>query len=127
MVNSRMGRFCRSFDGRRAAISAVALYALFLQGFFAAAAQAEALNFPLGSICTSASGTSAPQKSHSGHAFCCILACAACDCAYLASEEGDFASAERLVSAAVFLPESALSGLQPYKFYLGARGPPLGL
>jgi hypothetical protein len=122
-----MSRFRRSFGSNRAAISAVALYALFLHGFFAAAAQAQALNFPLGSICSSVSGTPAPQNSHNGHGLCCILVCAACGCAYLASEGEDFASAERLVSAAIFLPESALSGLQPYKFYLGARGPPLGL
>ena len=85
-----MGRFRHSFGSRRAAISAFALYALFLQGFFAAAAQAEALNFPFGSICAPAqSGTQLPGSGQNNNGFCCILACAACGCAYLASESGD--------------------------------------
>jgi hypothetical protein len=119
-----MGRFRHSFGSRRAAISAFVLYALFLQGFFAAAAKTEALSFPFGSICSPAqSGTQIPGSGQNNHGFCCVLACAACGCAYLASESGDFLAAERLASLLVWLPESKLSSLRTHRIYLGARGP----
>lgn len=121
-----MGRFRHRFVSRRTAISAVALYALFLQGFFAAAAEAEAQNFPLGAICSPAQlGTQIPSHGQNKHGLCCILACAACGCAYLASESGDFGVAERLVAPTVFSPETRLSIVRPFNIYLGARGPPL--
>jgi hypothetical protein len=123
-----MGRFHHSFGSTRTAIGAFALYVLFLQGFFAAAAQAEALNFPLGTICSpTQSGTQIPGNGQHKHGLCCVLACAACGCAYLASDPGDFVAVGRLVSPAVFLPETELFPGRPYNIYLGARGPPRGL
>jgi len=123
-----MSRFRHTFVSRRAAISAFALYALFLHGFFAAAAEVEALNFPLGAICSPAQlGTQIPGNGSNKHGLCCILACTACGYTYLVSESGDFVADERLVAPIVFLPVARLSTVRPFNIYLGARGPPLEL
>ena len=71
----------------RAAIAAFALYALLLQGFLAASAPAAAFTFPGGISCAqdgSGSGTSGGDPVRH-HGLCCILACAAAACGYVAT------------------------------------------
>jgi hypothetical protein len=56
---SKMGRFRQESMARRAAIGALALYALLLQGFLAASAPTAAFAFPGGISCAQdGSGTS---------------------------------------------------------------------
>lgn len=120
-----MGRFRHSSGSPRAAISVIALYALFLQGFLAAAAQASAFEAVGSAVCVApAPGEQSPNGTGHHHGLCCILACAACGCAYLASETSEFVASERFASPLVWLPGGSHVRYQPFKNYLGARGPP---
>jgi len=120
-----MERFRHSWGSRRAAVSVVALYALFLQGFLAAALQASTFESVSGAVCAAPSpGKQSQNGAGHHHGLCCILACAACGCAYLASETNDFVASEQFASPLVWLTSPSPVSYQPFKTYLGARGPP---
>ena len=74
---------------------------------------------------TDASRSDAPIRQHHDHSYCCILACAAVNCAYLA-----------IACAVAFLLSNATSVFSwefadtvakaaPFALYFAARGPPL--
>jgi hypothetical protein len=121
-----MHRFRHSSSPNRVAISVIALYALFLQGFFAAAAEAAVLDSRDGSFC----GTVAPGQAQPPggdvhhHSLCCILACAACGCTYLAADGTGWIASERHASPVVWLPALDPVSAQPLSVNHSARGPP---
>ena len=124
-----MGRFRQGSLARRVAISAIALYALLLQGFLAASAPAAALDFPGGISCAidgSNSGTPGGDPARH-HGLCCILACAAVGGAYVASVSTLTFFVPRVASAFEFAPAPGLSARPPLKYYFTARGPPISL
>jgi hypothetical protein len=109
----------------RAAIAAFALYALLLQGFLAASAPAAAFALPGGISCAqdgSGSGTGGDPVRH--HGLCCILACAAAACGYVATPSAVPAFRARVASAIHFAPVPGLTARAPHKYYFAARGPP---
>ncbi|WP_156964416.1 hypothetical protein [Methylocapsa aurea] len=114
---------------KRVAISVISLYALLLQGFLAAAAQAEARDSYGEITCAPSSlGSESPNggEPHQ-HCLCCVLGCAVAGGAYVATppEAADFPA--RKVSAIVWTPFSGIAAQSPQKFYFAARAPPLGL
>ncbi|MGH6834006.1 MAG: hypothetical protein ACREC9_00320 [Methylocella sp.] len=112
---------------RRVAVTAFALYALLLQGFLAASAPAAAFAFPGGISCAqdgSGSGTSDPVRHHG---LCCILACAAAACAFVAAPSAVSVFSLRVASAIPFAPAPGLAARSPVKYYFAARGPPENL
>jgi hypothetical protein len=114
---------------RRAAISAFAVYALLLQGFLAASAPAAAFAFPGGISCAqdgSGSGTSGGDPVRH-HGLCCILACAAAACGYVATPAAVSVFPARAASAIHFAPALGLAARAPHKYYFSARGPPKDL
>jgi hypothetical protein len=126
-----MGSFRQESLARRAAISAVVLYALLLQGFLAASAPTASFAFPGGissyncSLDGSGSGTPGGDRGQH-HGLCCILACAAAGCAY-AGTAFAFAFAafpERAASPIVYALAQRLPARPPLKHYFSARGPP---
>ncbi|MCI0601081.1 MAG: hypothetical protein L0Y50_14110 [Beijerinckiaceae bacterium] len=120
-----MGRFRQSSGSTRAAISVIALYALFLQGFLAAAVEASAFESAGGAICAAPDpGNQSPDGNGHHHGLCCVLACAACGYAFLTLENGGFAVSEQLALPLIWLPAASLARYQPFRTYLGARGPP---
>jgi hypothetical protein len=124
-----MGRFRQGSLARRVAITAFALYALLLQGFLAASAPAAAFAFPGGISCAqdgSGSGTSGggPVRHHG---LCCILACAAAACGYVATPSAVSVFSARVASAIRFVPALGLAARAPHKYYFAARGPPENL
>jgi hypothetical protein len=127
-----MGRFRKGSIARRVAISAFALYALYallLQGFLAAPAPAAAFAFPGGISCAqdgSGSGTSGGDPVRH-HGLCCVLACAAAACSYVATASAVPAFPARVASAIHFAPAPRLAGRAPLKYYFAARGPPQNL
>ncbi|MGQ0446176.1 MAG: hypothetical protein ACT4O2_13880 [Beijerinckiaceae bacterium] len=125
-----MGRFRQGSIARRAAISALALYALLLQGFLAASAPAAAFAFPGGVTCAQdGSGSGAPGSDpvHHHKGLCCILACAAAACAYVATASAVPVFSARAASTIDFPPVPGLAARAPHKYYFGARGPPKDL
>ncbi|QBR71674.1 hypothetical protein CU048_10720 [Beijerinckiaceae bacterium] len=122
-----MGRFRQGSLARRVAISAIALYALLLQGFLAASAPAAALDFPGGISCAiDGAGTPGGDPARH-HGLCCILACAAVGGAYVASVSTLTFFVPRVASAFEFAPAPGLSARPPLKYYFTARGPPISL
>jgi hypothetical protein len=121
-----MGRFRQGSIARRVAITAFALYAFLLQGFLAASAPAAAFAFPGGISCAqdgSGSGTSGGDPVRH-HGLCCILACAAAACSYVATASAVPAFPARVASAIHFAPALGLAARPPIKYYFAARGPP---
>jgi hypothetical protein len=124
-----MGSFRKESVAKRIAISAIAFYALLLQGFLAASAPAVALDFPGGISCSldgSNSGTPGGDPARH-HGLCCILACAAASCAYGASASTLAVFPPRVASALDFAPALWLSARPPLKYNFTARGPPISL
>ncbi|WP_036257397.1 hypothetical protein [Methylocapsa aurea] len=123
-----MGRFRQGSIAKRVAISVIALYALMLQAFVAAAAPASGFDFLDGSNCVQdASGTPTPGGAqHRHHGLCCILACAAA-CAYVAMASGIAIFPIRAASPFVWAQTPSLPNRPPQKFYFAARGPPQSL
>ena len=124
-----MGSFRQGSVARRIAINAIALYALLLQGFLAASVPAAALDFPGGISCAlDGANPGIPGGDPARHhGLCCILACAAAGCAYVASASTLVAFSPRVASAFNFAPETGLSARSPLKYYFTARGPPISL
>jgi hypothetical protein len=123
-----MGRLSQSSRSKHVAISVIVLYAFFFQGFFSAAVQAAAFD-SLGFVCSQAeSGQQTPggNPNHQ-HGLCCILACAACGCAYLASDSDPSVLSERVGSTISWPPAQSIATRSAHKFYFGARGPPQSL
>ncbi|MDQ6701656.1 MAG: hypothetical protein M3Z96_00340 [Pseudomonadota bacterium] len=121
-----MGSFRQGSIARRAAIGAFALYALLLQGFLAASAPAAAFAFPGGISCAqdgSGSGTSGGDPVRH-HGLCCILACAAAACGYVATPSAVSVFPTRVASTIDFAPALGLAARAPRKYYFAARGPP---
>lgn len=120
-----MGRLSHSSRSKHVAISVIVLYAFFFQGFFSAAVQAAAFD-SLDFICSQAeSGPQAPGGDPNHHqGLCCILACAASGCAYLASDSDPSVLSDRVGSPIAWPPTQAFAARQSFKFYFGARGPP---
>lgn len=110
---------------QRVAISLIALYALVLQSFASAAAPTvfAALD---GSICAQdISGSQAPAgEGHHDHGPCCILACVACACAYVATASGLAIFPASSASPLSWALDSAIAARPPVKYYFAARGPP---
>lgn len=123
-----MGRFRQGSMARRVAISAFALYALLLQGFLAASAPAAAFAFPGEISCAqdgSGSGTSGDPVRH--HGLCCVLACAAAACGYVAPPSAVPVFFARAASTIDFAPVRELAARASHKYYFAARGPPKNL
>jgi len=121
-----MWRFRQGSIARRIAISTFALYALLLQGFLAASAPAAAVAFPGAVSCVqdgSGSGTPGGDPVRH-HGLCCILACAAADCAYAGTASAVVVFPAPGASAIVFAPAQGLAARPPIKYYFAARGPP---
>ena len=121
-----MGSFRQGSMAKRVAISAFALYALLLQGFLAASAPAEAFAFPGGVTCTldgTGSGSSGGDPVRH-HGLCCVLACAAAACGYVATASAAPVFSARVASAVRYAPELGLAARAPHKYYFAARGPP---
>ncbi|WOJ89600.1 hypothetical protein RZS28_17730 [Methylocapsa polymorpha] len=111
---------------KRVAISVVALYALLLQALLGAAAHAAAFDRFGNAICApDGSNPEAPggEQDHQ-HCLCCILACAASGCAYLATASGLAAFPQRMALAVVWAPMPGIPTRAPQRFYFAARGPP---
>jgi hypothetical protein len=124
-----MGSFRQGSMARRVAISAFALYALLLQGFLAASAPAAAFAFPGGISCAqdgSGSGTPGGDPVRH-HGLCCILACAAAACGYVATPSALVVFPARAASTIDFAPALGLAARAPRKYYFAARGPPKDL
>ena len=124
-----MGSFRQGSVARRIAINAIALYALLLQGFLAASAPAAALDFSSGISCAldgANPGTPGGDPARH-HGLCCILACAAAGCAYVASASVLVVFSPRVASSFNFAPKLGLSARSPLKYYFTARGPPISL
>jgi hypothetical protein len=110
---------------RRIAIGMIAVYALFLQGFFAAATHGTATELAGGPICSQApAGTPATNRGGHHHGLCCVLACAACGCAYLSSDASSSVIPDCFASPVAWLSSQLQARCQPLSFRLGARGPP---
>jgi hypothetical protein len=123
-----MERLRQSPVGKRVAIVVIALYALLLQGFLAAAVPAMAFAPSDGITCTqNESGAPLPAGKHHPHGFCCILACAACGSAYVAAVAGTGVFPAPETSALVFAPLPRIGAPAPRKLYFSARGPPQAL
>lgn len=114
---------------KRVAISVIALYALLLQAFVVAAAPDPAVEFSAGIICAQPESRSeAPAGEYHHHGgLCCILACAACGCAYVAAAATIAVFPDRAASCLVFGETPTGSARPPLKFYFAARGPPENL
>jgi len=128
-MDLRMGSIRQGSLARRIAISAIALYALLLQGFLAASAPAAAFDFPGGISCAldgSNSGTPSGDPARH-HGLCCILACATAGCAYVALVSTLAVFPPRVSSAFDFAPAEGLPALRPLKYYFTVRGPPISL
>lgn len=116
---------------RRVAIGLIALYALMLQSFVAAAAPAARFDPSLdGLICAqdlSNAPTQGDEQHRDHHGPCCIVACAACACAFVATAFGLALFAIRTATPLVWASGAAMGPHAPVKFYFAARGPPQGL
>jgi hypothetical protein len=123
-----MGRLRQGSVARRVAVGLIALYALMLQSF-AAAAMPAAFNSLGGSICAQdISGSETPGGGqHRDHGACCIVACAACACAYVATAFGIVIFPARQASPLVWTSGPAIAPRPPVKFFFAARGPPQDL
>ena len=122
-----MGSFRQGSVARRIAINAIALYALLLQGFLAASAPAAALDFSSGISCAldgANPGTPGGDPARH-HGLCCILACPAAGCAYVASASVLVVFSPRVASSFNFAPKLGLSARSPLKYYFTARGSPI--
>jgi hypothetical protein len=111
---------------KRLAIGAVALYALLLQAFLAAAAPAAALGLSGGVIC--APGASLPEapakQDHRRHHACCLAVCAAAACACVTLASAAPGLLDRSASLIVFAPRLSFSAAPRFAFPSVARGPP---
>jgi hypothetical protein len=122
-----MDNFRQGSVSKRVAISVISLYALLLQGFLAATAQAEARD-SYGEITCAPSGLGS-QSPNGGethqHCLCCVLGCAVAGGGYLPTspEAADFPA--RKVSTIVWTPFSGIAAHSAKKFYFSARAPPL--
>lgn len=124
-----MNRLRQGSATKRVAISVVALYALLLQAFVGAATHAAAFDRFGNTICApEGSDPDAPggDLGHQ-HCLCCILACAASGCAYLATASGLAAFPQRAASAVVWASTPGIPTRTPQRFYFAARGPPAGV
>ncbi|MCI0598630.1 MAG: hypothetical protein L0Y50_10070 [Beijerinckiaceae bacterium] len=127
-----MGGVRKTSFTKRAAVAAVALYALLLQGFLAASAPAASLAFPGGISaldCTlEGAGSGAPGKDAvRHHGLCCILACAAAACAYTGTASSALVFPAREGAKIDFAPVPGVTSRPPLKYFFAARGPPQGL
>jgi hypothetical protein len=121
-----MDGFRQGLLAKRIAVSAIALYALLLQAFAAAATPPAAFNFSARIACSEyGSRPEAPgdERGHR-HGLCYILGCAACNFAHVATASAVAIFPACMVSAIVWPATSATATWSPLKFYFGARGPP---
>ncbi len=124
-----MGWTRQSTVAKRAAISVIALYALLLQAIFASAGSAAPFDPSAGMTCSdNGSQSSAPGGGrHHQAGLCCIVACAACGCAYVAPAFGLAVFPARAAAPFLWDQPRAVAGRPPLKFYFAARGPPQDL
>jgi hypothetical protein len=98
-----------------------------LQGFLAPSAPTAAFAFPGGISCAQdGTGTSGGDPVRH-HGLCCILACAAAACGYVATALPVPVFSARAASTIDFAPVSGLAARAPHKYYFAARGPPANL
>jgi len=121
-----MGRFRQGSVAKRVTLSVIVLYALLLQAFLAAAGPVAAFDPSTGITCSEdGSPVGAPSGGDHHHTgLCCILACAACACAYIATVVGVAVFPTRASSSHVWDLALILAAHPPLKFYFAARGPP---
>ena len=72
-------------------------------------------------------GTPISWRPARHHGLCCILACAAAGCGYVASAPTLVVFSPRVASVFNFAQEPGLSARTPLKYYFPARGPPISL
>lgn len=121
-----MGRLGLGSIAKRAAISAVAIYALLLQGFLAASVPAAAHTFPSNIGCAdNASGQGAPGGGHTGHHCpCCILACACAACACTGTPSALIVFPTRAITTIDFSAPLVQAARAFLRYCFAARGPP---
>ncbi len=118
--------FRHSSVAKRAAISLIALYALLLQSFVAAA-EARAMLVPFGEAgCfQSALQSDAPAGgARPHHGPCCILACASCGCAFVAAESDVVIFPVQRHSTVHWGLTQRTANFPPLGLNFFARGPP---
>jgi hypothetical protein len=121
-----MGRSRQGSVASRVTISVIALYALLLQAIFASAGPVAAFDPSAGVACSEdGSQSGGPSGEHHHHAgLCCILACAACGCAYIATASTIAVFPARAGVSFNWDQAPAIAARPPLKFFFGARGPP---
>lgn len=121
-----MGWFRQGSVAKRVTISVIALYAFLLQTMLTAAGPAAAFDPSTGVTCSddgSQSGAPGGERHH--HVGqCCILVCAACACAYIATASGIVVFPARAALSFSWDQPPADAARPPLRFYFGARGPP---
>lgn len=123
-----MDRFRQGSLAKRVAVCAIALYVLLLQAFAVAVAAAPIAAFDSSALITCSEDGSRPEtpedeRGHH-HGLCCIRACAACGCVYVATTSGVVIFSARTGSAILWSLAPAAATCAPSKFYFSARGPP---
>jgi len=122
-----MGKFRKGPIAKRLSTGAIALFALVLQAFIATAAPGTPFDsLPATSCAQAGSGSQMPgNEQHQHHPDCCILACAACGCAYLAAVPGFAAFPVRSISTIIWSPPPRLAVFPSLRRNFSARGPPI--
>jgi len=122
-----MGKFRKGPIAKRLSTGAIALFALVLQAFIATAAPGTPFDsLPATSCAQAGSGSQMPgNEQHQHHPDCCILACAACGCAYLAVVPGFVAFTVRNISTIIWSPPPRLAVFPSPRRNFSARGPPI--
>jgi hypothetical protein len=119
-----MRKFRQGSLALRLAVGVIALYALLLQAFLAPPITAFASGGDV--ICvadTTGPGSAGSEHKHH-HGLCCIVACATCCAAYVASVAGLIEFPIRAASQTGFDDTGLITARAPLEFYFAARGPP---
>ena len=120
-----MKQFFRGSIARRAALNVIAACALLLQALSPVAMSVAAINSKAPVICSNdASRSGAPKDEHHHSGFCCVLACATYNFAYIATTSGAATFPPRNVSSLHWDLSNATATGDTLKFNFSARGPP---
>ena len=121
-----MHSFRHGSIAKRAGLGAIVFFALLLQTFVAAAVPIAAFDSPARITCSDDGlQPNMPRGEHRHcHGFCCILGCAACNDASIATASGVAIVRTPIASVIVWSVTPAIATCPLLKFYFGARGPP---